>query len=85
MYGFSASANRRLSRRADLSAFGSWQRSDRGAGDEETLWSVDVLGSYRLNQDVSTSFGYRHERNDSDVPANDYTENRLTARVNVTF
>lgn len=86
VYGGDIQIRRALSRQNSLNALGGVQRIRDSATDiENTLWRAGAQFSRVVNRYLVGSLDYRYQQQDSDVPQNDYTENRVTLRVTITF
>jgi uncharacterized protein (PEP-CTERM system associated) len=86
VYGGDVQLNRALSRQNSLNLLGGVQRIRDSATDvENTLWRAGIQLSRVGNRYVTSSLEYRYQQQESDVPASDYSENRITLRVTITF
>ena len=86
VFGGSATLRRKLSSRTTASASGSWQRSEFDVdGGEDTRWDLGVSLDHELGPDVSGSLDYRRAEQTSNVGDNEYVENRLSLKMNVSF
>ena len=56
-----------------------------GATREDDVLSLDVGLNHRFAEDVSGTLNLRHSQRDSNVATGDYTENRISATVNMRF
>ena len=83
--GAALSVSRALSRKTSASLGADWQRSELDLAREDERWSVSATLSHRVFPDVSAILDVSHTENDSDVGAAGFTENRISARVNVVF
>jgi uncharacterized protein (PEP-CTERM system associated) len=85
--GFRVSATRQLSRTTSASVGTDWELSDAGAvagADDDLTVSLDLRLSRSFASDLSGSLGYSHYREFSDSEG-DFTENRVTASLRMTF
>ena len=86
MFGASANVSRRMSRRTSGSITGSWQQNELAGGDrDDRRWDIGLSFSRQMARDVSVSADYRHIEQTSDLPADEFKENRFSMRVNFLF
>ncbi len=86
MYGGTVGVSHQLSRLTSGNLFGTVQYTDPAIDDaSETLWFVGVGLRHQLAEDVFGTVDLRHAQNHSDLPDQDYKENRITAGVTVNF
>ena len=52
---------------------------------EDDLWAASLALTRQFSQRVNTSLSYRHQARDSNLPGNDYRENRITATASISF
>ncbi len=83
LYGGTVGVSHQLSRLTSGNLFGTVQYTN--ADDDETLWFVGVGLRHQLAEDVFGTVDLRHAQNHSDLPDQDYKENRITAGVTVNF
>lgn len=86
--GFSYSVNRRLAPRTNGILSGTYQRNrdNRDGGDLEDVYGyirTDV--TRQISRRATGSLGYQFQWQDSNEDRNDYTENRIEARLTVLF
>ena len=84
VYGLSANASHRLSRRTTASWRGSVQESDSGRSNSTRL-STSVRLVHNLARNATGSIDYRHQENSSDVAGNEFTENRFSVGLQLRF
>ncbi|MCU0935910.1 MAG: TIGR03016 family PEP-CTERM system-associated outer membrane protein [Gammaproteobacteria bacterium] len=86
VYGGTVGVSHQLSRLTSGNLFGTVQYTDPAIDDaSETLWFVGVGLRHQLAEDVFGTVDLRHAQNHSDLPDQDYKENRITAGVTVNF
>ena len=86
VYGGALAASRTLSRNNTLDLGAEMQRiRDSATSVDTTLWRAGVQFSRAVNRYVTGSLNYSYQQQQSDVAADDYTENRVTAGITVTF
>ncbi|MCP5152373.1 MAG: TIGR03016 family PEP-CTERM system-associated outer membrane protein [Ectothiorhodospiraceae bacterium] len=85
VYGISANASRTLSRATSASLRSSWQRTEPQGGLESTRWSVGAGVSRTFSRDLRGSLDVGHTRQSSDNPADEFTENRVSLQLSMSF
>lgn len=84
--GASAGVSRRLSRQNTIDVSGSWQQIDfRDEPREDTRWEGSARLSRQLGRSVNGALEYRYTNNDSNLAAQDFDENRLSAILSLIF
>jgi uncharacterized protein (PEP-CTERM system associated) len=84
--GTSLSASRQLSPHTSLGLNGSWQQSEFSAdGREDTYWNVGLGLTHQLSRDLSAVVDVRRLERESTEVDSDYTENRVSAGLTVSF
>jgi uncharacterized protein (PEP-CTERM system associated) len=86
--GVSGSLNRQLAPRTNGILSGSYQRTtnnDTGSDDNNTFVYVQTELTRQMSRKVNGSLIYRYSTQDSDNGNNDYTENRIEARLTARF
>ncbi|MDQ2696281.1 MAG: TIGR03016 family PEP-CTERM system-associated outer membrane protein [Pseudomonadota bacterium] len=84
-FGGSAGWIWRFAPKTRSSLRGEWQRSEDDDGREDDLWETRLGLNHRFAEDLDGSVEYRHGQRDSNQPGDDYTENRLTLFLRLTF
>lgn len=86
VYGGTLAARRELSRSSTLSVLAEMQRiRDSVTRVDNTFWRAGLQLSRAVNRYVSGSVDYSYQQQRSDIAVDDYTENRVTVGVMVTF
>ncbi len=86
VYGGTLAASRELSRNSKLGLFAEMQRiRDSVTSIDNTFWRAGLQLSRTVNKYVTGSLDYGYQQQQSDLQADDYTENRVTLGVIVTF
>ncbi len=76
----------RYSGRTRTNLRGNWERVKFSSdGREDDFWYIDAMVTRDLSRSASGSIAYRYTRNESDLPGDEYAENRLTARLSIEF
>jgi uncharacterized protein (PEP-CTERM system associated) len=84
--GVTASISHTLSRKLSANLNGSWQESTFEPDDvADTTWRMNLALSYRIFSDVSGRLSLSRVERETDDDTGDYTENRVTAGLSVTF
>ena len=90
--GVNASVNYRMDPRTNLYGSVDWTRTEDpatlsgiGIDRDDDLYSFNVGVSHQFGTDLTGALTYRHYRRDSNDPTAEYTENNLTASVNMRF
>ena len=87
-HGFSASVNRRVAPRTNAIVTGSWQRiEDTGTGGlgDTDFWFIEGDIRRQIRPRLEGLVGYSFTRQDSDDGRDDYSENRIQARITAYF
>jgi len=87
VHGFSASVNRRVAPRTNAIVTGSWQRIEEkngGRGDTD-FWFVEGDLRRQIRPRLEGMVGYSFTRQDSDDGRDNYSENRVQARITAYF
>jgi uncharacterized protein (PEP-CTERM system associated) len=86
VYGADGRWTHSLSRQTSASLTGNWQRSDYDSPSRrDTLWRLGLSLTHQIHRDVTGTIGYSRLDNSSTLSSNDYSENRVNARVSVLF
>ncbi len=84
--GISAGLNRRLSRKTTLGVSGSWQETGPlTSAQDDQRWDIVLTLSRQIGRDANGTLAYRHTKRDATESADDYTENRLTLGLGMSF
>jgi uncharacterized protein (PEP-CTERM system associated) len=90
--GVNASANYRLSAFTNLYSSLNWSRNQEPSSlsglaidREDDLYTFVAGVSHQFGRDLTGALTYRHYRRDSNDPTAEYTENNITASVNMSF
>lgn len=84
--GGEAALQRQLSRRMGLTLSGLAARTHFPEdGHEDILWSITARLARQFGRNVAGAVEYRRQERESDLPTNDYTENRVTLGLQVAF
>lgn len=83
LFGSEVTLSRRLAPRTNARLSILWEHTE--ADDNSDEWATRVGVNHQFSTDLSGNLEYGYFRQDSDDPANEYQENRITMRLNVTF
>ena len=85
--GFIGSLNRRIAPHTNSTLSGSWQRrtDDDREGQDSDFWYVQAQLSRQIRQRLNASVSYTFTTQDSDNNRDDYSENRVEARLTAFF
>ena len=85
--GFIGSLNRRIAPHTNSTLSGWWQRrtDDDREGQDSDFWYVQAQLSRQIRQRLNASVSYTFTRQDSDNNRDDYSENRVEARLTAFF
>jgi len=84
--GLRATASRSLSRRTTARIGGSWQESQFNQLDrDDTLYQAEASLTHRFGQNLNGTLSYRRFARESTDPNAEFDENRISARVSMTF
>jgi len=84
--GSSASLSRQLSRQTSVNLFGSWIATDFRADErDDTRWDVGLSVSRQLGPDLNGQLRYDRTQNNSGLDSDEFTENRVSALVSLSF
>lgn len=84
--GLIASWRWRYTGRTTTNLRGSWQRTEFSSdGREDDLWYLDANVQHQLGRSLNASLAYRFTENESTDAASEYDENRVIARMSMSF
>jgi uncharacterized protein (PEP-CTERM system associated) len=84
--GFQATWSYRPNKRTTLSLSGGASKIEQSSSNRsDELWNIGLGATRKFQPDVTGSLDLRHQQRNSNQANDDYTENSLTARINMSF